>query len=155
MKLEFNRSTFFAFMSILLISKMCFSQEYAYKEGEVAVDGYDITSYFEDSLVKGNKSIKTTYKGVIYQFANQANLDKFKSNPEKFIPAYGGWCAMALCQNKLVQPNPKLYSIIDDKLHLFEVKVFFNGKAEWNKDPEKNKNIADKKYKEIITTQGG
>lgn len=127
-----------------------FCQEYAYKEGEVAVGGYDITTYFDNNLLKGTKSIKTTFEGVIFYFVNQANLDKFKNSPQKFIPAYGGWCAMALCQNKLVEPNPKLYSIIDDKLHLFEVKVFYNGKAEWFKNPEDNKNLADKKYLEIV-----
>ena len=135
---------------LLLMSSLCSAQEYAYKKGEKAVGGYDITSYFDDELLKGRKEFQTSYQGVVYLFDSESNLNRFTENPEKFIPAYGGWCAMALCQGKLVQPNPKLYSIIDDKLHLFEVKVFYNGKAEWFKNPEKNKQIADAKYHDAI-----
>jgi len=153
MKSELIKGIFLVAVVLLTTAHQGVCQEYAYKEGEVAVGGYDITTYFDNNLLKGNKSIQTAYEGVIYYFVNQANLDKFKSNPQKYIPAYGGWCAMALCQNKLVEPNPKLYSIIDDKLHLFEVKVFYNGKAEWFKDPEDNKNKADSKYQEIVNKE--
>jgi len=135
---------------LIMTSSLCIAQEYAYEKGEVAVGGYDITSYFEDELIKGKKEFQTEYEGVVYLFANQSNLSQFSSEPEKYIPAYGGWCAMALCQGKLVQPNPKLYSIIDDKLHLFEVKVFYNGKAEWFKNPEENGQIANSKYQDAI-----
>ena len=111
---------------LLALNNESYAQEYAYKKGEEAVGGYDITSYFDEELIKGTEKFQTLHEGVVYLFANESNLNNFKSNPEKYIPAYGGWCAMALCQGKLVQPNPKLYSIIDDKLHLFEVKVFYN-----------------------------
>lgn len=152
--MKFKKTLILIFAIFLLVSKSGFSQENAY-QGEVAVEGYDITSYFGDDLLKGDKKIQTTHEGVIYYFANEVNLNKFKDNPEKFIPAYGGWCAMALCQDKLVQPNPKLFSIIDNKLHLFEVKVFYNGKAEWSKDPDKHKALADQKYQKILTKEKG
>jgi YHS domain-containing protein len=149
-KSELTNRLFLVAIILLVCRYSGYCQEYAYEAGEVAVGGYDITTYFDQDLQKGTKSIQTTFDGVIYYFVNEANLNKFKKNPDKFIPAYGGWCAMALCQNKLVEPNPKLFSIIDDKLHLFEVKVFYNGKAEWFKNPETNKSIADEKYQQII-----
>ena len=154
MKLRLMRTIFPMLILLLIIkSNLSIAQQYAYKKGEIAVGGYDITSYFDGELLKGKKETQTVHEGVVYLFDNQKNLNKFIANPEKYIPAYGGWCAMALCQGQLVQPNPKLYSIIDDKLHLFEVKVFYNGKAQWFKNPEENKQIADSKYQEAINSK--
>lgn len=147
------RLVFLVVVVFTFFENLCFSQEYAYQKDEVAVEGYDITSYFNNDLIKGNKEFQSVYQDVVYFFANQSNLNNFEVNPEKYMPAYGGWCAMALCQGKLVQPNPKLYSIIDDKLHLFEVKVFFNGKIQWLKNPEKNKKLADQEYKSAIAAK--
>lgn len=154
MRLAYTRVVILVILVLSFSGNWCFSQEYAYEKGKIAIGGYDITSYFNDDLMKGEKEFQSTYLDVIYLFANQANVNKFESNPEKYIPAYGGWCAMALCQGKLVQPNPKLYSVIDDKLHLFEVKIFYNGKAEWFKNPEKNKKLADGEYKSAIDNNG-
>ena len=90
-------------------------KKYATDKGEVAVGGNDITTYFDNDLSPGKKEISLLYDGIRYQFANKDNLEKFKKNPGKYLPAYGGWCAMALCEERLVEPNPDLYAIIDEK----------------------------------------
>lgn len=67
----------------------------------VALKGYDPVSYFASdgaSPKPGEQSIHYSYKGVIYQFVSEANLNKFKASPERYLPKYGGWCAYRLAQ---------------------------------------------------------
>ena len=59
----------------------------------VAIEGYDPVSYFEGKPLAGDPEIKLVYKNITYQFASTSNLAKFKLDPEKYEPAYGGWCA--------------------------------------------------------------
>ena len=47
------------------------------------------------------------------------NRDKFLSNPEKFAPQYGGYCAHSLTSNKIVYSNPESFVVRDDKLYLY------------------------------------
>jgi len=47
-------------------------------ENKVAIQGYDPVAYFtQKKAVKGNSAIATTYDGVVYNFASQANKDLF------------------------------------------------------------------------------
>ena len=135
----------------ILISSVGFSQHrYVQTEGEAAFEGYDLVSYFKgDSPVKGKKEFSTVYDGLNLYFANKANLDEFKRKPYDYLPAYGGYCATAVSKETFVVPNFTNYQIQDDKLLFFEVRGFFNGKTEWQKDPQLYEILADKNYKGI------
>ncbi|MEO1048305.1 MAG: YHS domain-containing (seleno)protein [Pseudomonadota bacterium] len=91
-------------------------------EGEnIAVSGYDTVSYFQgDGVpVKGDARFAVKYNGAVWHFANQANADAFKANPNAYAPRYGGHCAWALGANGALAPgDPKLYKIVDGKLYL-------------------------------------
>ncbi|MEM1195301.1 MAG: YHS domain-containing (seleno)protein [Pseudomonadota bacterium] len=91
-------------------------------EGEnIAVSGYDTVSYFQgDGVpVKGNARFRVDYNGAEWHFANQANADAFKANPEAYAPQYGGHCAWALGANGRLAPgDAELYRIVDGKLYL-------------------------------------
>lgn len=114
---------------------------------DVAISGYDPVSYFiADEPQKGSKDITHSFKGVTYQFTSQENLETFKSNPEKYEPAYGGWCAFAMGKKgSKTGANPKTYKIVDGKLFLFYNRFGINTLPKWNKDektlhPEANTN---------------
>ena len=62
----------------------------------IALEGYDPISYFEGKPTKGKEALKLSYEGIVYQFATQANLNKFKTKPSIYEPQYGGWCAYAM-----------------------------------------------------------
>ena len=58
--------------------------------------GLDIIPYFYNSSYvgeRGNDSINTVYNGFDYLFTNIENKNMFDSNPEQYIPQYGGYCA--------------------------------------------------------------
>lgn len=120
------------------------------KDG-LAIDGYDPVSYFSGSPAEGNRSLTYVYKGVTYRFANQANLAKFKANPGKFEPAYGGWCAYAMgATGEKVKVDLETYKIVDGKLYLFYNFWTNNTLTDWNKDEQKLKEAGDRNWNRIV-----
>ena len=86
----------------------------------VGIGGYDLVSYFKDSKPKpGSKIYNTKYKEVTYYFSTEANLREFEKKPERYLPAYDGYCALGVCYLKKISINPESYTIINDKLYLF------------------------------------
>lgn len=85
----------------------------------IALSGYDTVAYFtQGKPVKGSSEFTTEYQGAKWQFANAANLATFKSNPTKYAPQYGGYCAWAAAGGNLAAGNPQHWDITDGKLYL-------------------------------------
>ncbi|MEW2919969.1 YHS domain-containing (seleno)protein [Muricauda sp. ANG21] len=126
------------------------SIDYNTKKG-YAAHGYDVVSYFKGSAVEGLKEISTEYDGVQYKFTNKEHLEKFRSNPSKYIPQYGGYCAYAVAvSGKKVGINPETYEIRDGKLYLFYNKGKTNTLELWlNKSPNTLKSKADTNWEKI------
>ncbi len=124
-------------------------KQFACSGDEIAFDGNDLVSYQGNEVVKGKKEHTYEYQGLKLRFANWSNMDKFIENPEKYLPAYGGWCAIAVANGTLTKPDFSHFQIQDNKLYFFEVRAFFNGQTAWNRDPDINKVVADKKYGEL------
>ena len=90
----------------------------------VAIDGFDPVAYFDEGqAVKGVEIHSCEYLNRTWHFSSAENRDKFLSNPEKFSPQYGGFCAHSLGRNKLIASNPKAFSIRDDKLYLYALSL--------------------------------
>jgi len=118
-------------------------------KNNLAVEGYDLVSYFEGNPKKGEESISTNYKGVNYYFISKENKATFIKSSNKFLPQYGGWCAYAMGDSgELVEVDPETYKIIDDKLYLFYNKFFTNTLNSWNKDEISLKRAADRNWKQ-------
>lgn len=113
-----------------------------------AADGYDVVAYFDNTPIEGQEKYKTEIDGVKYQFSSEENLQKFKENPEKYIPQYGGWCAYAISlKNQKVEVNPKTFEIADGKLYLFYNAWGTNTLKLWQKEgAEKLRVQADKNW---------
>lgn len=88
-------------------------------DNNVIIDGYDVVAFFTDRKpVMGSPSHQTTYQGTIYYFAKDENLQTFLSNPEKYRPQYGGWCAVAASRNHIQVISVDFFEIFNDKLYL-------------------------------------
>lgn len=135
-----------------LIYAFSFAQkiDYNVKDGYVA-EGYDVVAYFNNKAVKGNTSFVYTFDGVKYKFHTSANLDTFKTNPKKYIPQYGGWCAYAVgVNNGKVSIDPKTFEIRNGKLYLFYNSWGINTLKSWIKEnPEKLIKQADVSWEKI------
>ena len=117
----------------------------------LAIQGYDPVSYFDSKPKEGKESLKYVYKGVTYQFINEVNLTKFKASPEKYEPAYGGWCAYAMGNDgSKVEVDPETFKIIDGKIYLFYNFWGTNTLTDWNKNEKTLKNKGDQNWKKIV-----
>lgn len=98
----------------------------------VAVGGYDPVAYFRDGgPVLGDPAISAKWRGATWHFSSAANRDAFESEPEKYAPAFGGYCAWAVAQGKLAKGDPRNWDIVQGRLYLnYNEKV----QADWRKD---------------------
>ncbi|NMP31296.1 hypothetical protein HII17_06960 [Thalassotalea sp. M1531] len=86
---------------------------------DLAIKGYDPVAYFtQGKAVAGDVNYTTTYKGAIYRFSSEQHRNLFKTNPEKFAPQYGGYCAFGVAMDKKFDTDPTAWKIIADKLYL-------------------------------------
>ncbi len=118
------------------------------------VRGYDVVSYFDGKPKIGNFNTNTTYQGGVYQFSSEENRKKFLENPEKYRPAYGGFCAIAMTEGSTVDSNPESYIIQDGRLLMFFATKFLGSfiidtRRQWRKDPKNFLTLADKVYTEL------
>ncbi|OHX68533.1 hypothetical protein NH26_11120 [Flammeovirga pacifica] len=141
--------------TILCWSTLSYSQlpsDMNLEKGEIAIGGYDPVSYFLDSPEEGDKHISVIHKGVHYYFASHKNRETFKENPDKYIPAYGGWCAYAMgAKGEKVEVNYETYKIQNGRLMLYYNKFFTNTLEDWNKEgADRLEEAADRNWKKLL-----
>jgi YHS domain-containing protein len=125
-------------------------QQYNIKKN-VGIEGYDPVSYFDNKPTEGKSSLTQTHRGITYYFSTQANAGKFKAEPDKYEPAYGGWCAYAMGQTgEKVKIDPETYKIIDGKVYLFYNFWTNNTLTDWNKNEKALLSKADQNWKKFI-----
>ena len=96
------------------------------------INGYDAVAYFtEGKPIRGNGHHVAVFDGVTYLFASEDNKRKFEANPEKYIPAYGGYCAYGVSVEKKFVGDPEVWKIVDGKLYL---NLDPNIQSQWEKD---------------------
>ena len=152
------KSIFF-FAAISLVSILSFAQDggalrkkHFNLDGGIAISGYDPVAYFtQNKAVKGKKDMAVYRLGVTYYFSSAANKDLFKSNPSKYEPEYGGWCAYAMGEKgEKVSIDPETFKIVNGKLYLFYNRFFTNTLKDWNKNEAELKAKADANWPKIF-----
>jgi len=121
-------------------------------ENGLGIKGYDPVAYFlQNKAIKGRKEFSNSYKGISYHFISSANLETFRSNPSKFEPQYGGWCAYAMGkEGSKVEVDPETFKIIDGKLFLFYNRFFNNTLKSWNENEPTLHSQADANWQKIL-----
>lgn len=118
-------------------------------QNDVAISGYDTVSYFtKGKAVEGSHNFTATYKNAIYQFSSSENRDLFKSDPEKYAPQFGGFCAMGVALEKKLDVDPKAFRIVNNKLYL---NLNSDVQKKWLTDVPGNINTAESNWPEIKT----
>lgn len=113
----------------------------------VALKGYDTVSYFSSGgPVQGNANFSEKYNGATYWFANAGNRDAFKADPEKYMPAFGGFCAMGMALEQKLDIDPQLWRIVDGKLYL---NVHKPAQTRWLENVKGNIEQANKNWPRI------
>ena len=81
------------------------------------VDAVALTTY--NAVAEGDAAHTVVEDGVAYYFASAESARKFKTDPVRFAPQYGGFCAYAVALGKKFDGDPHYADIVDGKLYLF------------------------------------
>lgn len=118
-----------------------------YRNSVVGVSGYDLVSYHKGGPVPGSGHHVSEHDGVTYLFASKGNKAAFDANPEKYLPAYGGWCAFGVSVGKKFASDPLAWRIVNERLYLNLDKDI---QKQWLKDVPGRIKTADNNWPGIV-----
>jgi YHS domain-containing protein len=76
-------------------------------------------AYFtEGRPMRGRPEFTHQWAGATWRFASAANRDRFAAAPERYAPAYGGFCAWAVSEGYTAPIDPDAWRIVDGRLFL-------------------------------------
>lgn len=88
-------------------------------ERGVAVRGTDVVAYVtQGRAVAGSTAFTQEWRGATWRFASAAHRDLFAADPERYAPAYGGFCAFAVSEGYTAPIDPNAWRIVDGRLYL-------------------------------------
>ena len=118
----------------------------------VAIQGYDPVAFFTDNKpVKGKEEFPARHNGALYYFASKEHCDLFKTDPAKYEPAFGGYCAYGVSRNKLVEIDVQAFQIVDGRLLLQYSKGV---RDDFNKDTMGNLGKAEANWRALVDKKG-
>lgn len=111
--------------SVLMAAALLFSmpalaaKEPVFSTDDGAIRGYDPVAYFiQGQAVKGSRDISFSWNGAEWHFSSEQNRAAFISAPEKYAPAYGGYCAYAVANGYTATTDPEAWSVVNGRLFL-------------------------------------
>lgn len=85
----------------------------------IAIDGYSPVSYFAGKAERGSEQFAVEHDGVTYQLTDASQVEEFERDPDRYVPAFGGWCAFGMAISDKFPVDPTSYKIVDGRLFLF------------------------------------
>ncbi len=137
---------FVLLLAFIPLAQAAKPQTFATTDG--AIRGYDPVAYFVlGKAVRGKAEHSSTWQGASYRFSSRENLETFESNPAKYAPQYGGYCAYAVSQGYTASIDPDAWSSVDGKLYL----NYSSGvQRRWEKDIPGYISAADRNWPEVL-----
>jgi len=132
------------FVALVLLSSAAFAQDKVFIKDGVAINGYDAVAYFtEGKPVKGNEGYSLKLDNSTWLFSTKENLEKFKKEPTKYKPQFGGFCAFGMSQGHTAPTDPNAWTVVNNKLYLnYNLDV----KKDWLSDRDNLINKAEKNW---------
>ena len=119
----------------------------------LALDGYDPVAYFTDNVpVEGQAAFQSRFMGAWYRFASGEHKELFDQTPEKYAPAYGGYCGYAASVDRLSPIDPSIFQVLDGRLVLQHNQRAWD---KWNSDLAGNLVKADANWPGLVERNGG
>lgn len=112
-KLLLSLIVYMGFLSFLFAQK---GEVFSTSKG--AIGGYDVVAIFcEQKVTMGKKEFSFKWKDAIWYFSTEENKKVFESNPEKYAPQFGGYCAYGVSQNHKSPTEIDTWTMVDGKLY--------------------------------------
>jgi YHS domain-containing protein len=116
---QMKRIRILCLLAVAFAAQGAFAADVNVDANGVAIQGYDPVAYFtEEKAVRGSNEFRAEHGGAIYLFSSAENLAQFNADPEKFVPAYGGYCAFGLASGYKAKIEPDAFTIAEGKLYL-------------------------------------
>ena len=85
----------------------------------IAMGGYDPVAYIDGGKpTHGIATIFASHDGARYLFASVEHRSEFLKNPQKYLPEFGGFCAIGTAFGEKVDGDPKTGEVVNGKLYL-------------------------------------
>lgn len=112
-----RRSALVALLTLPLAARA--PAQTVYAEQGLAMRGTDPVAYFDQARpVPGRPEFALDWNGATWRFASAANRDRFAADPQRFAPAYGGFCAYAVSEGYTAPTDPEAWRIVNGRLFL-------------------------------------
>jgi YHS domain-containing protein len=86
----------------------------------IALYGFDPVAFFVDRTpVRGLASFELKHAGAVFRFRNEGNRAAFSTNPDIYIPRFGGYDPIAIGRGSPAPGYPNLFVIRDERLFFF------------------------------------
>lgn len=140
--LKMKKISFIAAGILLVALSATAQQSPVFEKSDKAIRGYDPVAYFtQNKPVPGKEEFVYSWNNSNWYFSSQLNLNLFKTNPEKYAPQYGGYCAYGLSNGYKASTVPEAWTIENGKLYLnYSIKV----REMWDKNRQERIEKADK-----------
>lgn len=99
-----------------------------------------------NAVTAGDAMHTVVHDGVAYYFASDITAARFKADPARYLPQYGGFCAYAVALGRKLDGDPRFADIVEGKLYLFVNSVIFE---RYLADKANTLRKADAKWTEI------
>ena len=86
--------------------------------------------------MRGKPEFASIHDGITYHLVSADAKAEFDSDPEKYVPAYGGWCAFGMSVEDKFPVDPRSFKIVDGRLMLFLKNSGVDARALWNRGNE-------------------
>lgn len=102
-----------------LASRARAAEPAVFQQGGLALGGTDPVAYFtQGAPVMGDRALATDWMAARWTFASAENRDAFVADPERYAPAFGGYCAFAASRGYLAPTIPEAWRIYEGRLYL-------------------------------------
>jgi len=126
------KNLIFALITFLAFAGLAIAGPVNVDSNGLALEGNDPVAYFTmEKPVKGSAAFSATHEGATYYFASADNKAMFETNPTKYTPQYGGFCAFGMASGYQAPVETDKFTVVDGKLYLN-----YNGsvQSKWRKD---------------------
>lgn len=128
---------------------------YNIADNGLALGGFDPLSYHSDFggvPLAGSELLATRYQGVMYRFATAENRTAFLVSPDRFEPAFGGWCALGMTTSEKASADPESFMIQDGRLLVFHKGLLNDARKKWAEgDMNAKLSTASENWKTLTT----
>lgn len=126
-------------------------------ENGLAAGGYDVVAYFtRNAAVPGDPAHEASYQGATYRFSTSDHKRLFEQQPERYAPAFGGYCPFGIvAMGQCAPTDPKTFRVQDGRLLLFFNDLWegqkFDTSQKWDEDPAGNLQKAEAAWPSVAS----